>query len=149
MSSMTPYRSESFPWHGLRDLEDRINRFFFGMPGEPITAGSSWMPVVDLNETDDAYILEAELPGLTKDDISLSVQNDVVTLKGKRERKSEEKKDGFSRIERSYGSFERSFRVPGGVDTAKVDAKFDNGVLRVTLPKPEESKPRQIEVKID
>lgn len=149
MTTMVPMTRPTELWTGLRDLEDRMNRFFGNLPMEPEWNRGTWLPAVDLHEEDDAYILEADLPGMTRDDIDLQIEDDVVTLKGHREQKHEDKREGYERLERSYGSFTRSFRIPGGVDSSKAEAKFDNGVLRVTLPKPEDAKPRQIKVNID
>lgn len=146
MSMMIPTRSD---WpSAFRDLEGRINRMFNTMNLEPEQAGVAWTPPVDLHEAEDAYRLEVDLPGLTKDDIQLSITDDVVTLKGSRKQETEKRAEGYHRIERMYGSFQRSFRIPGGIDATKVEASFENGVLQVTLPKPEERKPRQIEVKV-
>ncbi|MBI2433092.1 MAG: Hsp20/alpha crystallin family protein [Candidatus Hydrogenedentes bacterium] len=145
MSMMLPTRAD---WPSFRELENRLNRMFGSWPWEPEQAGVAWSPAVDLHESDDAYTLEADLPGLTKNDIHLSIADDVVTLKGERSQKSEKKAEGYHRVERIYGSFQRSFRIPGGIDASKVEANFEHGVLKVTLPKPEERKPRQIDVKV-
>lgn len=146
MSMMIPTRPD---WPtAFRDLEGRINRVFNNLGFEPEQAGVAWTPAVDLHEGEDAYTLEADLPGLGKDDIQLSITDDVVTLKGTRKQENEKRTEGYHRIERVYGSFQRSFRIPGGIDARKVDASFEHGVLRVTLPKPEERKPRQIDVKV-
>lgn len=146
MSMMIPGRSD---WPAnFRDLENRLNRMLNSWQVEPEQAGVAWSPAVDLHETEESYTLEADLPGLSKDDIQLSVVDDVVTLKGARNQQSERKTEGYHRVERIYGSFQRSFRIPGGIDATKVDASFENGVLKVTLPKPEERKPRQIDVKV-
>lgn len=136
-------------WPSLRELEGRMNRIFAGFPLEPEQAGVAWTPAVDLHETDDAYTLEVDLPGMKKEDIELSITDDVVTLKGSRKQETEKKTDRYHRVERSYGSFQRSFRIPGGIDSGKVEACFDQGVLKITLPKPEERKPKQIEVKVN
>jgi len=136
-------------WPGFRDLEDRINRMFGDYPHGEIANTGAWMPAVDVNETDDAYELKADLPGLKPEDIDLSVTGDVVTLKGQRaaeEWTQDEGPQGYRRIERSSGSFQRAFRVPEGVDANKVQAQFENGVLHVTLPKSEATRPKQIAV---
>lgn len=149
MSTLIPiYRNSLAPWPAFRELEDRLARIFSGMPLDAEVAGGTWAPAVDLRETNDAYIIEADLPGMNKEDISLSVVEGVVTLKGKRETSKETKDEGCHRIERSYGEFQRSFRFPGGVDASKVEATYENGVLKVTLPKPEQARPRQIDVKV-
>ena len=147
MSVLVPVkRSATFPWAGFSDLEQQFDRLF----GPAMTASrtGNWMPPVDIHETDDAYVLEADLPGMTKDDISLTVLEDRITLTGTRKREKKHEERGYSRYERSEGSFERSFRIQGGIDADKVEAQFVNGVLTVKLPKPEEQKPRQIEVNV-
>jgi len=150
MSVMKPViRREVAPWVGLGEFENRLQQIFNNWPAEseaPKTTG--WVPAVDVAEEADRYILTADLPGLSREDIDLSITDDVVTLKGSRKSESEEKKQGYHRIERSFGTFQRAFRVPGGVDNAKVEASFKNGVLSVSLPKPEAVKPKQIDVKI-
>ena len=137
----------STPWAGFRDLEQQLERVFNGaaVPGKT----GPWTPAVDIYETDDAYILQADLPGLNKDDIDLHILNEQVTLRGARNRAEQKDGKGYWRFERPEGKFERSFRVRGGVDADKVEARFENGVLTVSLPKPEAAKPRQIEVKIN
>ena len=134
------------PWTPFTDFD----RLFGRMSGEnaPMAnpAGGTWVPAIDIRETEDSYLIEADVPGLKKDDIELTVEDNVLTLKGERNHESEEKKEGYRRMERRYGSFRRSFELPAGVDTGKVKADFKDGVLSVTLPKPEEVKPKQIEV---
>jgi HSP20 family protein len=142
-------RRELNPWTTFRDLEEQFSQFFRDFPmATGIGAESSWVPAVDLTETDDAYLLEADLPGMKREDIELTVIDDVITLKGERKEEKSEEQKGYRRVERSYGSFQRAFRVLGGVDTEKVDASFEEGVLKVSLPKRPESKPKAIEVKV-
>lgn len=135
------------PWAGFRDLEDRLSRIFDSAPLENVDQ-REWMPSVDLHETEDAYILEADLPGMKKEDINLSITDGVVTLKGNRTREDWKQDQNTRRVERSYGAFQRSFRIPGGVDSGKVEAAFEQGVLKVKLPKPESTRPRQIDVQV-
>jgi len=103
---------------------------------------------VDIRESEDAYTVEADLPGVSKDEINVTINDNVITLKGERKNEQETKEGGYRHYERSVGSFERSFTVSKNVDTEAVEAKFENGVLRLTLPKREETKPKQIEVKL-
>ena len=103
---------------------------------------------MDIHETDDAYNLEADLPGLTREEIEVKVIEDRVTIRGTRKQENSKEEKGILHRERIQGAFERSFRLRGGIDGSKVEAHFENGVLSVKLPKPEETKPRQIEVKI-
>jgi HSP20 family protein len=111
---------------------------------------SAWCPVVDVRETEDELALQAELPGLTPEQVNVSVQNGVLTISGEKQQEREEGKDGseFHLVERRYGRFERSFSLPRSVDAEKVKAEFANGVLIVSLPKAEAAKPRKIEVKV-
>jgi HSP20 family protein len=111
--------------------------------------GAGWCPVVDVHETEDALILQAELPGLKADDVSLSVENGVLTISGDKKQEIEEGKEGteYHLVERRYGHFERRFTLPRSVDSEKVVADFSDGILRITLSKAETAKPRRIEIK--
>lgn len=136
-------RGAAAPWNPLRELEQEMTGFFGLKP-----YAYDWLPAVDFREEEDAYVLDAEVPGLEKDDLQIEVQDNAITLKGERKHEHEEKKEGYHRVERSYGRFERSFEVPGGFDGGKVEAKLENGVLHVTLPKREEAKPKHITVNV-
>ena len=144
---------QRYPWMcvpSFKEVEKEMDRLvsnFFGDTG--ITSSSAWVPAVDLRETEDAYVLEADLPGLKKDDIEISLVDNVLTLKGERKQEQERNASGWHRFERSHGAFERAFRLARGVDGEKVAAKFENGVLKVTLPKPEQARRKQIEVRVD
>ncbi|MFP3981594.1 MAG: Hsp20/alpha crystallin family protein [Desulfobacterales bacterium] len=139
------------PWTTLPTLQDRINRVFDDM--FPTTEGREdmglfeWRPMVDTYEKDDHIVIKAELPGVKKDDISIDVNNNVLSIKG--ERKDEEKVDeeNYYRQERFYGKFQRAFTLPDNVDTDNIEANYNEGVLEVKVPKTEESKTRKIEVK--
>lgn len=109
-------------------------------------AARSWVPAVDIQETPEAYKLHAELPGLSKDDIQITLEHNVLRLSGERKFDRDVKKESFQRIERTYGSFLRSFALPSQVDNEGVQAAFENGVLTVTVPKKEQAKPRQIAI---
>jgi HSP20 family protein len=104
--------------------------------------------VVDITETDNEYLIKAEIPEVKRDDVKVSVQNGVLTLQGERKKEKEEKGKKFHRVERYYGSFLRTFSVPDNVDETKVVAEFKDGVLNVHLPKTEKAKPKAIEVKV-
>lgn len=146
----------------LRDLEnmsDRINRLLARRSrsgsGRDESSGSDesmalveWVPVVDVMETDEDFQIRAELPGVEKKDVKLSVENGVLVVSGHREQEKEEKGKRYHKIERAYGSFARSFTVPDVVDEQKVTAEFKNGVLMVRLPKSEKARPKSIEVQI-
>lgn len=121
-------------------------------PALPAMAGNGGMvaaPRMDLSETDDTIEITAELPGVDLKDLDVSVEGDMLTLKGEKKAETEEKKKDYHFVERSYGSFRRAIRLPGTVDPEKVNATFDKGVLKITMPKPEEAKQkrRRIEVK--
>lgn len=138
------------PFRELRNLQDEMTRLFTGaVPAgsnrDEVTYGA-WNPNVDIYEDKENLVLEAELPGMNREDFDLSIENNVITLKG--ERKWEKKTDGdnYHRVERNYGSFTRSFTLPQSVAADGARADFSNGVLRVTLPKREETKARKIEI---
>ena len=141
-------RGDLSPFSALRDLETQFGRLFGELTRDYDLFDRVWSPTVDLKETDDAYTLEADLPGMKKDEIDVSVMDNVVTLKGERKHEAETKEKGYHRVERRYGSFERSFEIPGGFQGDKIGASYENGVLKVTLPKREETKPKQIDVKV-
>jgi HSP20 family protein len=136
------------PFRELRNLQDELNRVFISpfQSGSEDSAKGSWTPSVDIVETDDKIILEAELPGMKPEEVEVSIENNVVTLKGERKFEKKEEKDNYHRIERSYGSFIRSFTLPRTVVGDEARADFENGVLRITLPKREETKARRIEI---
>ncbi len=106
----------------------------------------AWMPNVDIQESEDAYEVAAELPGLTKDDVDITVENNMLTLRGERKWADEENQGNYHRIERAYGKFMRTFSLPTTVLADDVNARFDDGVLLITIPKAEEAKPRKIAI---
>jgi len=109
-------------------------------------ASRAWVPSVDIQETEDAYRLTAELPGLTRDDINITLENNVLRLSGERKFEKDVQKESYHRIERSYGNFTRSFALPQQVSSDKVLAAFENGLLTITVPKAEQAKPRKIAI---
>lgn len=129
-------------------LDDFIERVFYGWPKWDRETDLTWMPRVDVHETDKEVVLDVELPGMEKKDISVEVKDNVLRISG--ERKQERKTDAkdYSRIERHYGKFERSFGLPETIDQNKVSAEYKNGVLRLTLQKTEKALPKQINVEI-
>jgi HSP20 family protein len=136
------------PFRELRSLHDELSRVFvdpFTGGGEEMSRGV-WSPSVDVFENDDKIVLEAELPGMRSEDVDVSIENNVVTIKGERKFEKKEEKDNYHRIERSYGSFTRSFTLPRTVTGDEASADFENGVLKITLPKREETKARKIEI---
>jgi HSP20 family protein len=141
------------PFRDLRSLQEEVNRLFTGniargFDEEGIARGS-WSPSVDIFENKDHIVLEAELPGMKREDFDLSVENNVITLRGERHFEKKDETDNYHRVERAYGSFTRSFTLPNTVSAEGATAEYTNGVLRVTLPKREETKARRIDIKTD
>ena len=144
-------------WDPNREFEQALERFnrifndsrFFGRANDKETMTfADWSPAVDIQETPEAYLVDAELPDIKKDDVKITLHNRVLTLTGERRQEKEEKGKKFHRVERSYGRFERSFTLPDGVDEQKIHATFKDGMLRVMLPKAQASKPATHEIKI-
>lgn len=132
----------------VRDPLFRVFDSFFNqdlLPSEEVS-NRTWMPPVDIQETEDAYRLTAELPGLTKEDITITLENNVLRLAGERKFEKDVQKDGYHRIERTYGTFARAFTLPSLVNHDKVEAAFENGVLTIVVPKAEQAKPRKISI---
>jgi len=135
-------------------VQDRMNRMFNEVWGRTRHAdedyiSGSWMPSVDVRETRDALEIAAEIPGLDPKDVEVSVENGVLTLKGSRRLEKATEGETYHRVERAYGSFERSFSLPTNVDREKIHAVFRHGVLHLTLPKREEAKPKSISIKVE
>ena len=106
----------------------------------------AWVPPVDIQENGDAYLFHAELPGMTKEDIHITLENNVLRVSGERKFEKDAKKENYHRVERTYGTFTRTFTLPTQVDPEKVQAAFENGILTITVPKAEQAKPRQISI---
>jgi HSP20 family protein len=123
-----------------------LDRFFGTALPTPRPALRRWLPALDVVEQADGYLVRADLPGLGEDDVSIAVENDVLTVSGERKSEHEESKEGYRRIERAFGSFSRSLRLPEGVDADAVSASFEKGVLEISIPKPEARKPRRVEI---
>ena len=144
-------------WEGFRDLlslQDRMNRLFdesargAARGREEEWATGTWAPAVDIYEQGGDLVLKAELPGVDPKDVELRIENNVLTLRGDSKVDGEVKKENYHRVERSYGTFSRSFTLPSTVDTVNVKADYKDGVLRITLPKREEAKPKQIQINV-
>lgn len=138
------------PFRELRTIQDEMTRLFTGLAPtgfdrEDIRYGA-WNPNVDIYEEKDNLVLEAELPGMKRDDFELTIENNVVTLKGDRKFEKKTEGDNYHRVERSFGSFTRSFTLPQNVTADGAKAEFDDGLLRVTFPKREETKAKKIEI---
>ena len=147
------------PFGELDELQNRLGSFFFN--GFPNRMGSlrrmengeslklpDWSPLVDITEDDHEYLFKAELPAMKKDDVKITIENGMLYISGERKAEKEEKKRKFHRLERFFGTFERSFTVPEDADTEKIMAEFHDGVLQVHLPKRPMPKPKTIEVKV-
>ena len=141
------------PFNELEDISNRLNQIF-GRPvgsatvDQQMLKGADWTPSVDVSETDKAYVIKAEIPEVKKEDVKVTIDDGMLTIQGERKMEKEEKGKKFHRIERSYGSFVRSFRLPDGVDESKVKAEFKDGMINVTLPKSEKAKKKAVEVAV-
>lgn len=140
------------PFRELEDMSERLNRVFarpaLRNNGKEALTVADWMPTVDISETEGEYLIKAELPEVKKEDVKVTVENGVLTLQGERRQEKEEKGKKFHRVERSYGSFVRSFTLPESVDEGGVKAEYKDGVLHLHLPKSERVKPKAIDVKV-
>jgi HSP20 family protein len=135
------------PMRELNALQGEMNRLFNSFFDESNGGqGRRWAPAIDLLEREDSLVLKADLPGLTEDDVQIEVRDNVLTIAGERKAEHGDKQNGYYRVERSFGRFSRSLQLPDGVEADRIAASFDNGVLEVTIPKPEQRKPRRIEI---
>jgi HSP20 family protein len=133
----------------LNALQSEMNRLFttfFDEGNDASAARRRWAPAVDLVEREDCLVLKADLPGLSEDDVQIEVRDNVLTIAGERKAEHEDKQNGYYRIERSFGRFARSLQLPEGVDADRIGASFEDGVLEVTIPKPQEREPRRIQI---
>jgi HSP20 family protein len=135
------------PARELDTLQSDVNRLFDSFFGRR-EAGTSrrWVPAMDLVETEDTLVLRADLPGMDRDDIEIEVKDGVLTVSGERRAEHETEREGYHRVERSFGRFSRSLGLPRGIDPSGVEASFQRGVLEVKIPKPEERKATRIEI---
>ena len=140
------------PVRELNSIQNEMNRLFntfFDAPAAgngTTTPTRRWLPAMDLVETDDDLVLRADLPGLSEGDVNIEVEDNVLTISGERKAEHEKRNEGYYRVERTYGTFRRSLTLPEGVDPERVRASFDRGVLEVTIPKPEQRKPRKVTI---
>ena len=141
------------PVRELNSIQSEMNRLFNTF-FDTTTTGSDnggarrWMPAMDLVETEEHFVLRADLPGLAEDDVTVELQDGVLTVAGERRAEHESREEGFYRLERATGSFSRSLTLPDGVDPDAIAASFDRGVLEVRIPKPEQRKPRRVEIAV-
>lgn len=141
------------PFRELEDISSRLNRIFGRVttrpePDREMLATADWTPSVDISETDTAYLVKGEIPGVKKEDVRVTIQDGMLTIQGERKQEKEEKGKKFHRIERSYGSFVRSFRLPDDTDENKVKAEFKDGMINITLPKSAKAKAKAVEVSV-
>jgi len=139
------------PFRELAALENEMSRFanqLWGgwQPATPGNGASTWLPALDVFETDGEIVIALDLPGLEEEQVSVEVEDGILTISGKRERETKQEGDHFHRFERRFGSFTRSVTLPQGIDESRIEAKFANGVLEVHVPKPEERKPKRIQI---
>jgi len=146
------------PFRDLAGLQDRMNRLFDesfrgltrgGAAEEDWALGGTWAPAVDIYEQEGHIVLKAELPGIDPKDVDIRLENNVLTLRGERRVDNDVQRDSYHRVERAYGSFTRSFTLPSVVDQEHIKADYKDGVLKVTLPKREEAKPKQISISVN
>ena len=148
MSTMARFND---PFRGLTSLQDQMNRLFEdtftrGRSGQAEIA--TWAPAVDIYETENELVVKADLPDLQEKDIDVRVENNTLTIRGERRFEKEVNEDNYLRVERSYGTFTRSFSLPNTVNPEAIRAEYRNGVLTVRMPKREESKPKQIKINV-
>jgi HSP20 family protein len=142
-------------WEPVRELntiQSEVNRlfntFFDAPPGNGAPAYRRWVPAMDLVERDDEFVLRADLPGLSENDVSVELEDNVLTISGERKSEHEERNEGFYRVERATGSFVRRLTLPEGIDPSAIKASVERGVLEVRIPKPEERKPHKVEITV-
>jgi HSP20 family protein len=128
-----------------REVDDIFDRFF-GRSGGDGSTSAVWAPSTDLVETDDAYRIHLDVPGMSKEDMTINLQNNTLTVSGKRTAEQTHEDDEYVRVERTFGNFHRTFTLPDAVDAENIEATYDNGVLNISVPKTERSARRQIEI---
>ena len=151
VSNMALIRWE--PARELQSIQQEMNRLFGTYFDSPTTSGNGdsyrrWIPAMDLVEEGDHYVLRADLPGVSEKDVNVELEDNVLTISGERKSEHEHREEGYYRIERASGAFSRSLTLPEGIDPDSVQARFDNGVLEVRVPKPEERKPRRVAISV-
>ena len=146
-------------WEPVREIssiQNEMNRLFNSFFDTPAAASGSgdggptrrWIPAMDLAETEGEFVLKADLPGLSEGDVSIELEDNVLTVSGERKAEHEERKEGYYRVERSFGRFSRSLTLPEGVDADAVKASFDHGVLEIHIPKPAAKRPRKVAISV-
>lgn len=139
------------PARELGSLQGEMNRLFnsfFDAPAPGTGAAQRWIPAMDLVEDEEHYVLRADLPGMSEDNVNIELDGNVLTISGERQEESKSEHEGYHRMERSKGSFSRSLTLPEGIDADAISASFEKGVLEVRIPKPEERKPRRVAIDV-
>ena len=150
---MTRWNGEFPAFRGLQSLQHDMSRIFDEFFRGDVLAYDSffsreWNPAVDVVENKDNYVLKAELPGMNKDDVKITLENNILTIRGEKKNELESKEGKYQRIERNYGSFKRSFSLPGSIKVNDIDAQYQDGILTLTIPKAEDERPKIIDVKV-
>ena len=145
---ISPWRP--FEFEKMRKEMDRLwDSFLEGRPARRTREREEWFPSLDFSETKSDLVVKAELPGIDPKDIDISLNEGILTIKGEKRQEKEEKEQGYHLVERSYGSFARSIRLPREVQNDKINASYKNGVLKITLPKSEEAKKKEVKIKVE
>jgi HSP20 family protein len=139
------------PFRNVNSLQEQFNRLFEGsFPGRSSESNlTTWAPAVDIYETENELVLKADLPDINEKDLDIRIENNTLTVRGERKFEKQVNEDNYLRVERSYGSFSRSFSLPNTINTEAINAEYKNGVLTVTMPKRAESKPKQVKVNVE
>jgi HSP20 family protein len=146
---------ELTPWRPFSELStlrremDRLWDSFFGERPFPRIREREWAPSLDVSETKDNFVVKAEVPGMDAKDIDISLTGDILTIKGEKRQEREEKEEDYHLVERSYGGFSRSVRLPAEVESGKIKASYKHGILKVTLPKSEKVKAKEVKIKVE
>lgn len=150
IASWTPMADLSTDLFSMQDEINRVFDRFFSRGGTENNdlKVNSWYPSVDVSEKDDAFVMKAELPGVSKEDVKITLKENILTIHGEKKREKEENDKNYFRTERVYGSFQRTFTLPSSVRAEKIEAHFNDGVLTIEIPKAEEAKPKEIEVRV-
>ena len=145
---MTLIKWQPKPMNVFDDMDTMIHSFFNTDWNFPVRDTRNWSPAVDVNETDNSFVLTADIPGLTKKDIKVNVANGKLSISGERTYETDQENDNYHYRERRFGTFDRSFKLPDTVDEEKISASFKNGILNVALPKHENILPKEREIKV-
>ncbi len=139
------------PFRNVNSLQEQFSRLFdTSFPGRSSESDlTTWAPAVDIQETENELVLKADLPGIEEKDIDVRIENNTLTIRGERKFEKQVNEDNYLRVERSYGSFSRSFSLPNTINTEAINAEYKNGVLTVQMPKRAESKPKQVKVNVE